>query len=182
MTEKNPFVPHFQASQRPILKYKSNGRSSSLAVFLHKQQKRIRIKPTSPISNTSSPRASCLSLIKHTNRKMSPAIYNNILAVSNISRRTEMKRDVTKTVRFGTMTIVKNLGVIPNVGRFKRQKPDTVTTYMNSLKLKFKSIRTLIKKFPSKFLLLNSANRCCQTDFKGISAFKFCNKNFAEQS
>jgi len=82
-----------------------------------------------------------------------PAILNNIMAVSNAKRKAEARKDTTKSVRFGTMTILKTMGFSYEKNKFTFASKKSLIDDTDKLKLKWKSIRTLLQKYRSIFCI-----------------------------
>ncbi len=161
LLEKNPFVPHLKPYQRPtssrvkltaslprlIMKEKYmllRHPGSRQQAITHMRQ----ISATTAVVSPKMPAKPHKSIITH--KVMSPAIYNNILAVSQAKRKFEVKKDITKSVRFGTMTILKTMGFSYEKNKFSFAKKKSLIDDTDKLKLKWKSIRTLVQKYPSK--------------------------------
>ncbi len=111
-------------------------------------------------------------LIGADKKKTNPAICNNILAVSKIKRRIDVKKDTTKSVRFGTMTILKTMGFSYEKNKFTFSQKKSLIDDTDKLKLKWKSIRTLVQKYPrthsAPWGYTRRPDRTIEADLKGV--------------
>ena len=86
-------------------------------------------------------------------KKLSPAIFNNIFAVSNVKRKVSLKKDIVKPIHFGTLTILKSIDTHSRY--LGRGKIRNIEHYVDTLKMKWDTIRRLIYRFPRIAILLD---------------------------